>query len=324
MRYSIISAALLSLGLTASSTLPVAYAAGEPGLRQRSSRGPQKNARETKTRRSGEPKTTAPAKNQGSALIPPVGAVGEEQLQVWFKNCDHDNNGWIGYYEANYALGFGRGLFLSFDKDQDGRLVKDEFVAYYEHATKRSQFRRPKVYNKPLPPERTPLQLMLTYDADLDSGISQEEAIRLIKDYSKAPLDGPTLFSRVDFDQDQRLDTRELQGLSQAIQQLNRSASAGQSTPERSRKGIDELFLKIIPSSNRLTPPTLVGPITTFRRLDLDGDGKISLKDLEGLKRTISTRIRVSTVLHTLDSDQDGTLSRLELRKSMERAPKPK
>ncbi len=323
MRYSIISAALLSLGLAVSNALPVASAAGEAGLRQRSSRGSQKKPRETRTTRSAERKTTSPADGQDNGFIPPVDAVDDGQLQVWFENCDHDDNGWIGYYEANYALGFGRGLFLSFDKDQDGRLVKDEFVAYYEHASKRSQFRRPKIYVKPLPPERTPLQLMLAYDADLDSGISLEEATRLIADYSKAPLDAPSLFSRVDFDQNQRLDARELQGLSQAIKHLNRSTSGGQPTRKNSSKGIDELFLKIIPSSNRLTPSILVGPITTFRRLDSDGDGKISLGDLEGLKRTISTRIRVTTVLHLLDSDRDGELSRLELRKSMERAPEP-
>ncbi|MCP5020150.1 MAG: hypothetical protein GY930_00100 [bacterium] len=323
MRYSIISAALLSLGLAASNALPVASAATEPGFRQRSSRGSQKKPRETGTTQRAERRTTSPSDGKDNRFIPPVDAVDDGQLQVWFENCDHDANGWIGYYEANYALDFGRGLFLSFDKDQDGRLVKDEFVAYYKHASKRGQFRRPKIYVKPRPPERTPLQLMLAYDADLDSGISLEEATRMIADYSRAPLDAPSLFSRVDFDQNQRLDARELQGLSQAIKHLNLATSERPSTQENSRKGLDELFLKIIPSSNRLTPSTLVGPITTFRRLDLDGDGKISLKDLEGLKRTISTRIRVSTVLHLLDSDRDGVLSRLELRQSMERAPRP-
>ncbi len=324
MRTPFITAALLSIGMLASGSLSASSEAVEPGSQQRASRRSQKNARANSAGRSDELRAVAPEGDQDIDLVPPLKAADDYQLQVWFKNCDPDDNNWISFAEARYSLGFGRGLYLTFDENQDGRLAKKEFVAYYNHAMKRNQFRRPKIRSKPVPPERTPRQLMLAYDADLDSGISLSEATRLLSDYSRTQLDTTFLFSRVDLDRNRLLNVRELQGLSQAVRHLNQPRSQGQATEAPSREGIDGLFLEIIPSSNRMTPPTLVGPVTTFRRLDLDGNGKISLKDLEGLKRTIATHIRVGTVLHTLDTDQDGVLNRNELRRSMEKAPEPK
>jgi hypothetical protein len=164
---------------------------------------------------------------------------------------------------------------------------------------------------------------MLAYDADLNSGISLTESTRLLNDYSRVKMDSRFLFTRVDLNQDQLLSVQELGLLSQAIRHLNLPQAQVVNPMARAPKSIDELFLRIIPSSNRLTPPTLIGPITTFRRLDMDGDGTISITDLEGLKRTVSTNIRVGTVLHTLDTNQDGVLSRSELRQSMEVSRQP-
>ena len=317
MRNRIITAALLCLGLAASDALLATSTVSSAAL-QRSSRRSQGNVRPQGT--SGR-EGLVPSPNEGKEdidLIPQLEAADEYQLDLWFKNCDPDEDNWISYYEAKYALGFGRGLFRSFDEDMDGRLVKKEFLAYYEHAIKRNQFRRPKIRNKPTQPERTPAQLMLAYDADLNSGISLTEATRLLDDYSRVKMDARFLFERVDLDKDQLLSHQELGLLSQAITHLNLPKAQVQNPVAQEPKSIDELFLRIIQSSNRLTPPTLIGPITTFRRLDLNGDGEISLSDLEGLKRTVTTNIRVGTVLHTLDANQDGVLSRAELRKSME------
>ncbi len=321
MRYRTITAALLCLGLAASdallATTSVSSAASQRSG-QRSTRRSQKNVRPQGTAgREG----LVPSPDEGKQdidLIPQLKAADEYQLNLWFKNCDPNGDNWISYYEAKYALGFGRGLFRSFDEDQDGRMVKAEFVAYYEHAIKRNQFRRPKIRNKPTPPDRTPEQLMLAYDSDLNSGISLTEAARLLSDYSRVKMDARFLFTRVDLDQNQLLSVKELALLSQAISHLNLPKAQVRNPVAQEPKSIDELFLRIVQSPNRLTPPTLIGPITTFRRLDLDGDGKVSLSDLEGLKRTVTTNIRVGTVLHTLDANQDGLLSRSELRKSME------
>ncbi|MFT4647993.1 MAG: Ca2+-binding EF-hand superfamily protein [Glaciecola sp.] len=317
MRYRSITAALLCLGLAGSDAL-LALTSATPSV-QRSSRRSKTDVRPQGTD-GREGLTPSPQANREKEinLIPQLEAADDYQLALWFKNCDPDASQWISFYEAKYALGFGRSLFRSFDENEDGRLVKEEFVAYYEHTIKRNQFRRPKIRNKPIPPERTPEQLMLAYDADLNSGISLTESTRLLNDYSRVKMDSRFLFTRVDLNHDQLLSVQELGLLSQAIRHLNLPQAQVVNPKARAPKNIDELFLRIIPSSNRLTPPTLIGPITTFRRLDMDGDGTISISDLEGLKRTVSTNIRVGTVLHTLDTNQDGVLSRSELRQSME------
>ncbi|MEZ5976139.1 MAG: EF-hand domain-containing protein [Planctomycetota bacterium] len=84
------------------------------------------------------------------------------------------------------------------------------------------------------------------------------------------------------------------------------------------RKGLDELFLQVIPSPTHSAPPRIVGPVTPFRRLDLNGDNKVGADDLNELTRALSTNIRPQTILHTLDLDRDGTLSREEFRAALE------
>ncbi|MDF1839723.1 MAG: EF-hand domain-containing protein, partial [Planctomycetota bacterium] len=184
MRYRLITAALLSLGLASSDAL-LAVTSTASAAAQRSSRRSQKSVRPQGTdgRQGLAPRPEKADDELG--LAPKLEAADEYQLDLWFKNCDPDSNNWISYYEAKYALGFGRSLFRSFDEDQDGRIEKKEFIAYYEHAIKRNQFRRPKIRNKPVPPERTAEQLMLAYDADLNSGISLTESARLLDDYSR-------------------------------------------------------------------------------------------------------------------------------------------
>jgi Ca2+-binding EF-hand superfamily protein len=320
MRFRPITTALLCLSLVGSEAL---LAAAVQPMAQRTTRRTQENVRPSGTSGRTELTPSPVEEDEELRLVPTLAEADDVQIDLWFGNCDPDGNGWISYFEAKYALGFGRGLFRSFDADEDGRLVRSEFLAYYKHASKRSQFRRPKIRNKPPQPERTPEQLMLAYDADLNSGISLNEATRLLEDYSRVQLEASYIFSRVDLDQNKVLSVQELGLMSQAIKHLNLPKAQVRNPVSQAPKTIDELFLKIVPSPNRLTPPTLIGPITNFRRLDLDGNGEISLSDLEGLKRSISTNIRVGTVLHTLDTNQDGVLSRLELRQSMEVLRRP-
>ena len=56
-------------------------------------------------------------------------------------------------------------------------------------------------------------------------------------------------------------------------------------------------------------PPQIDGPVGSFRRLDLDGDGMISLEDLRRLQSPLALPVRAAAVLAALDSDGDGELS---------------
>jgi hypothetical protein len=83
--------------------------------------------------------------------------------------------------------------------------------------------------------------------------------------------------------------------------------------------GVDELFGALAGKEvyMGIHPPRIAGPITPFRRLDLNGDGGISLADLEALQRPMRTNIRISPILHALDANGDGSLDRAELRAAL-------
>ena len=248
--------------------------------------------------------------------MPLLEPADDYELEQWFVSCDVNEDRWISYYESERALSFTKQRFLSFDSDQDGRLDKQEFVSYYRHAYKNNEFVPPRRRNKSLPPQRTAEQLLLAYDADLNRGISLSETRRIVSDYSRETLDVDTLFARIDRDKSKLLDEGELAALSAAIRSVN---SAPIEVPETvERKPVDEFFLRVIPSEGRAFPDRYAGPITMFRRLDTDGDGKVTPSDLDELQRTVITSLRPQTILHTLDTNQDGVLDRVEFVQAME------
>lgn len=252
----------------------------------------------------------------GPVEVPLLEIADDYELEQWFQSCDVNEDRWISYYESQRALRFTKQRFLSFDENQDGRLDKQEFVGYYRHAYKNNEFIPPRRRNKVMPPQRTAEQLLLAYDADLNRGISLSETRRIVADYSRETIDVDTLFARIDRDKSKLLDEAELAALSAAIRSVNTAPIEVVQTVER--KPVDEFFLRIIPSPGRAFPDRYVGPITTFRRLDTDGDGKVTPADLDALQRTIITTLRPQTILHTLDANQDGVLDRMEFIRSME------
>ena len=70
------------------------------------------------------------------------------------------------------------------------------------------------------------------------------------------------------------------------------------------------------PQPVRITPPVL-----TFRRLDIDADGMITLEDLTELQRPLVLPVRARAVLAALDGNGDGSLDEAEFRGAMRSAP---
>ncbi len=292
------------------STSPVAFVAPQRGQGSRRTQPVQR----TPGRRGTGPSNDGKDPASTTSVIPDN--VDDFQLKQWFANCDLDGNRWLSFYETKRTMDFSKDIFRSFDRDTDGRLVRAEFDAYHEYASKRGQFRRPRRLTKPTPPDRTAEQLLLAYDSDLNGGISQSEAARLLRDYSSIDLDVESLFPRVDRDQSKLLDVDELDTLGIAIKRLN--------VPRAPKQGptgditVDTLFFRLVPTQGRTAPNRFEGPITPFRRLDYDGDGNISNDDLQDLQISTLRGLRPSTILHTLDKNKDGVLDREEFRSALE------
>jgi len=68
-------------------------------------------------------------------------------------------------------------------------------------------------------------------------------------------------------------------------------------------------------------PGEIVGPVPSFYRLDYDGDGGISLENLELLARGSGLDLRLNTLLASLDLNGDGLIDRSEFAASMRSAP---
>lgn len=251
----------------------------------------------------------------------------EAQLMGWFSTSDADGSGWVSYRESAHALGFDRRRYRRFDEDRDGRLDLAEFELYCAFSITERTFR------DPLPPAelvgapaRTPEQLRNAYDVDRDGVLSATEIKTVLADYGRADLVAERVVIGLDRDDDGRLNVQELAGLEGLV-----GIGSASSVPLPSSLSLsgassaDELFGVVeprAPGSNK--PPHIIGPVRSFRRLDLDNNGKISLAELEELLRPLFSPVRVRTVHHTLDRNQDGFLTEDEFDAALFGKPFPK
>ena len=259
---------------------------------------------------------------QNTRRIVPVeeGLAEPEQLLEWFEVADYSANGWISFREAAKSFSFDRERWEIYDIDRDGRLRFNEFELYYRDCMEiGGGFRPPVPASGPgTPPKRSPERFMNAYDTDLDRSLNRAEIAAMLLDYGQdTPAD--KLLELLDGDHDEKLALEELRGLLVQLygapELLAQTEAEDVESPPSS---IEELFGTVIQRDSSLSPPRIVGPVSHFRRLDLDADGMIELEDLEGLLRPVQISVRIPTVLNTLDLDGDGRLSEVEFERALD------
>jgi len=263
-------------------------------------------------------KQVDPAK--GTPVDPEV--IVAEEIKGFFGIADYDANEWLSFSEARASLEFDRPRYQSYDKDRDGRLRLGEFKRFYDDSLKYGTgFQPPRAQDTTTgPPKRTPEQLRIAYDQDLDLQISVAELERLLVDYDKQEVPADQVLRTLDGDHDDRLALGELPELLEILHPVVLPES-DRATAEDRPTTADELFGLAEPrgldAGATPYPPYIAGPVSQFRRLDLDNDGEISIADLEGLLRPVQTSIRTHSVLNTLDLNGDGVLDREEFLRAL-------
>lgn len=247
-----------------------------------------------------------------------------EVVRSYFAVCDRDTNGWVSFREARDSLEFDRVVYARLDADRDGRVDFEEFRKHYSQVSARVGALPPPrmIRDEPRDLPRQPSQILAAYDKDNSTALDEEELSAVLFDYGRAQLSITTALEKLDQDGDERLRGSELELLSRLLSTLhvvgpdNVDLNAEPAT-------IEELFGTVIQRGTRVDaapqPPQIVGPVTHFRRLDLDGDGGIELRDLEELVRPHSSPISLAALLAALDSNEDGMLDREELSDSLGR-----
>jgi Ca2+-binding EF-hand superfamily protein len=249
-------------------------------------------------------------------------AAREAQELEYFRRCDANGNDWLSLREAQESLGLDSNAFASYDTDQDGRVTRQEFGARYRMTVERvGGFKPPvDVAVSVSVPTRNAEQLRNAYDKNGDGGLSADEMKLLLIDYERSELPAELAVEKLDRDGSSRVDGSEIEFLARLLTSSVSPATADRNAPQV-RQTLEELFGGLHDRSSGYRtapmPPRIDGPVTQFRRLDLDGDGVISPEDLQRLQAPLNLPVRSAAVLAALDSDGDGKLTPVEFAQAL-------
>jgi Ca2+-binding EF-hand superfamily protein len=240
-----------------------------------------------------------------------------------FEACDRDGNGWLSYREVRDALETDRTEFALYDRDRDGRIGSREFIVRYEQlVTEGGAFRLPKRAEAGAAARpRTATQLVTAFDQDGDRVLAAAELRAVLDDYGRSALDADATLAQLDADGSGSLSGIEIDDLSRFIS----AVSATGEDRERRRASLEDLFGEVSPRDSALEdatlPPRIVGPVTHFRRLDVDANGFITREDLRRLQGSAALDVRAGAVLAALDFNEDGRVSQAEFLNSLRARP---
>jgi len=236
----------------------------------------------------------------------------------YFAICDRDGNGWMSFKEAQASLGLDQAGFATYDADADGMVLAGEFRRrYLAIVNAGGVFAPPKT--KAVPRAALPStgeKMLESFDLDRDGAVDGAELDTALVDLGAARMDPEAMLDQFDYDGSRKLELSEIADL---LALLNPGSRIRRGPAPKS---IDELFGTLIPRSSgtasTLEPPRINGPVSTFRRLDADADGRISTRDLNELQRPFTFPVRPAAVVAALDTDGDSTISPAELHAAMD------
>jgi Ca2+-binding EF-hand superfamily protein len=235
----------------------------------------------------------------------------EEVAGKYFEQADLDQDGWVLYGEAEQTMGLSKQAFAAFDRDLDFRISRAEYASRYIEITSRGgAFPAPRTTGPAGKSEQGASALLTGFDSDGNKAIDELELRTLLSNQTRATLDPQVVMTQLDRESDKRLKDEELEDLAHLLDpSLPR-------TEKPKARSIDELFGRRIPREERegaiRLPDQIQGPVDSFRRLDIDADGRITEAELADLLRPVQTSVRLSAVFATLDKNRDGGLSREE------------
>ncbi|MEM7516750.1 MAG: EF-hand domain-containing protein [Planctomycetota bacterium] len=246
---------------------------------------------------------------------------------------DLDGDDRLSFREGNQVFSLSASAFRKYDKDKNGWIEDLEFVERVIEIRRkggRSPSVSKRLSERSLAVPREAEQLKFAFDDDLDGLLSMEELQNILTEYQRTDLDPEVLIRRCDIDESNDLNLVETESFVPLLYSKpdidfitgEKEELESEGSDFLNARSIEELFGTRVPrvgeSDANALPDFIAGPVDSFYRLDADGDNRITVRDLELLKRPIQvSAVRIKALIAILDIDGDDGISREEFWDSM-------